>query len=364
MTSLLERGQIMALVSEAIVAGARQDRACKAICLSERTLQRWQRDKSCGDERTMRVQAPKNRLSPAERAHLLMVANSNEFGHLPPGQIVPILADRGEYIASESTFYRVLKAEGQVVHRGAERPVQRRRKPRALCATMPNELFSWDITYLPTRVLGIYFYLYLFMDIFSRKIVGWQIYDMESSELAGSELAGEVMRDICERENIAPDQVVLHSDNGSPMKGATMLATLQALGVMPSFSRPAVSNDNPYSESLFKTLKYRPAYPRKAFEDIFAARQWVGTFVQWYNHEHRHSAIRFVTPAERHAGLDAALLQERNNVYGEAKKKHPGRWSGSTRNWQPVCVVHLNPDQQVIEKNDGKEEYLELKLAA
>lgn len=361
MTTLSERGQVLALVSEAIAAGARQGPACAAISLSERTLQRWQRDWLRGDQRPMRVQEPKNRLSVPERERLLAVANSGEFGHLPPGQIVPILADHGQYIASESTFYRVLKAENQLGHRGAERPAQRRHKPRALSATMPNQLFSWDITYLPTLVKGIYFYLYLFMDIFSRKIVGWQIYDAESSELAS-----EVMRDICERENIAPNQVVLHSDNGSPMKGATMLATLQALGVMPSFSRPAVSNDNPYSESLFKTLKYRPAYPRRAFESLIAARQWVGTFVHWYNHEHRHSAIRFVTPAERHAGLDAALLHKRANVYEAAKKRHPDRWSGTTRNWQPVRVVHLNPDQHITEKSEQKnvEVNIELKKAA
>jgi len=359
MTTLSERGRVLALVSEAIAAGARQGTACAAISLSERTLQRWQRDQLCGDQRPMRLQAPKNRLSVPERERLLTVANSDEFGHLPPGQIVPILADRGQYIASEATFYRVLRAEKQLGHRGAERPAQRRHKPRALSATAPDQLFSWDITYLPTPVLGSYFYLYLFMDIFSRKIVGWQIYDAESSELAS-----EVMRDICARENIAPNQVVLHSDNGGPMKGATMLATLQALGVMPSFSRPAVSNDNPYSESLFKTLKYRPAYPRQAFENLIAARQWAGTFVHWYNHEHRHSAIRFVTPAERHAGLDAALLQKRANVYEAAKKRHPERWSGTTRNWQPVRVVYLNPDQHVAEKNDQKEECLELKMAA
>jgi len=359
MTPLSERDQIMALVSEALVAGARQGPACAAISLSERTLQRWQRDRLGGDQRPLRVQAPKNRLSLLERERLLTVANSGEFGHLSPSQIVPILADRGQYIASESTFYRVLRAENQLAHRGAERPAQPRHKPRALSATVPNALFSWDITYLPTQVKGIYFYLYLFMDIFSRKIVGWQVYDAESSELAS-----EVMRDICERENIAPNQVVLHSDNGSPMKGATMLATLQALGVMPSFSRPAVSNDNPYSESLFKTLKYRPTYPCRSFENIIAARQWVGTFVHWYNHEHRHSAIRFVTPAERHAGLDAALLHQRANVYEAAKKRHPERWSGTTRNWQPVGVVHLNPDQHITEKSDQKEVCLELKMAA
>lgn len=357
MTLLSERRQVLELVSQAITAGARQDRACGAISLSERTLQRWQRDQSRGDQRPTRVQAPRNGLSELERQALLAVANSDEFGHLAPSQIVPRLADRGQYIASESTFYRVLKAQSQLQHRGAERPKQQRiAKPRALCATAPNQLFSWDITYLPTRVIGVYFYLYLFLDIFSRKIVGWQIYETESSELASA-----VMRDICERENIAPHQVVLHSDNGSPMKGATMLATLQSLGVMPSFSRPAVSNDNPYSESLFKTLKYRPDYPGRAFESLFVARQWVGGFVHWYNHEHCHSAIRFVTPHQRHAGQDSVVLAKRVDVYEAAKAKHPQRWSGPTRNWQPVQVVHLNPEQRV---DDQPEEKQKLKKVA
>jgi transposase InsO family protein len=359
MTSLIERGQIITLVQEAMDSGARQDRACTVINLNERTLQRWQVDQSRGDQRPERTQIPINRLSAPEREHVMAVANSDEFGSLPPSQIVPILADRGEYIASESTFYRIMRAESQLRHRGAERPAQRRHKPRALCATAPNQLFSWDITYLPTPVKGLYFYLYLFMDIFSRKIVGWQIYDAESSELAG-----EVMRDICARESIAPNQVVLHSDNGSPMKGATMLATLQALGVAPSFSRPAVSNDNPYSESLFKTLKYRPTYPRQAFESLLAARQWVGVFVQWYNEEHRHSAINFVTPAERHAGLHTALLEKRTIVYEAAKNRCPERWSGAIRNWQPVLVVHLNPDQHIAEKDGKVEGEIALKMAA
>ena len=351
MSLLSQRHQVLELVGQAITSGARQERACGAISLSARTLQRWQRDPSRGDQRPARAQAPKNRLSGLERQALLVVANSDEFGHLSPSQIVPRLADRGQYIASESTFYRVLKAECQLQHRGAERPKKQRSKPRALCATAPNQLFSWDITYLPTRVIGVYFYLYLFLDIFSRKIVGWQVYETESSALAS-----EVMRDICEREHIAPDQVVLHSDNGGPMKGATMLATLQSLGVMPSFSRPAVSNDNPYSESLFKTLKYRPDYPKRAFENLFAARQWVGTFVHWYNHDHCHSALRFVTPHERHAGQDTALLAKRVNVYEAAKAAHPQRWSGTTRNWQPVREVHLNPDQRVDSKKEGNQQ--------
>ena len=359
MTSLVERGKIISMVQVAMNSGARQDRACMVICLSERTLQRWQIDQLRGDQRPCRIQTPSNRLSVLERQKVVTVANSVEFGSLPPSQIVPILADRGDYIASESTFYRILRAENQLKHRGAERPAQRRHKPRALCATAPNQLFCWDITYLPTPVKGLYFYLYLFMDIFSRKIIGWQIYESESAELAG-----DVMRDICAREGIKADQVVLHSDNGHPMKGATMLATLQALGVSPSFSRPAVSNDNPYSESLFKTLKYRPAYPRRAFESLLAARQWVGVFVQWYNEEHRHSAINFVTPAERHAGLDTALLEKRTIVYEAAKRRCPGRWSGTTRNWQPILMVHLNPDQHIAEKDEKMEGDLELKMAA
>ena len=198
-------------------------------------------------------------------------------------------------------------------------------------------MFSWDITYLLTRVTGHYFYLYLFLDIFSRKIVGWQVYENESSEPAGA-----VMRKICLCERIAPGQVVLHSDNGSPMKGAAMFATQQAPGVMPSLSRPAVSNDNPYSESLFRTLKYRPDYPARAFETLLAVRQWLGAFVNWSNLEHRHSAIRFVTPHERHTGQDSALLSKRADIYEAGRATNPQRWSGATRNWQPVRVVYLN----------------------
>ena len=361
MTSLSKRGHVITMVAEAVASGARQARACEVISLSERTLQRWQNDQAAGrgDRRPARVQKPKNQLSALERERLLAIANSPEFGHLPPSQIVPRLVDKGEYVASESTFYRLLKAKKQLKHRGAEKPAKPRSKPRALRATAPAQLFSWDITYLPTQIKGIYFYLYLFMDIFSRKIVGWQVYESESSEQAS-----EVMRDICARENITPNQVVLHSDNGSPMKGATMLATLQTLGVMPSFSRPAVSNDNPYSESLFKTMKYRPAYPQRPFESLLETRQWVGKFVHWYNEEHRHSAIRFVTPAQRHLGLDTALLGKRTAVYEAAKARHPERWSGATRNWKPVLVVTLNPEKQVPVVSNQKEGKTELKKAA
>ena len=149
------------------------------------------------------------------------------------------------------------------------------------------------------------------------------------------------MIDICRRENVSRNQVVLHSDNGSPMKGATMLATLQALGVMPSFSRPSVSNDNPYSESLFRAFKYQPGYPEKRFIDLSDARTWVDSFVNWYNHS--HSGIRFVTPIMRHKNNDADILAKRHQIYLKAKLKTPERWSGATRNWSPIKEVALNP---------------------
>lgn len=356
MTCLPERQQVVVLLTEAMSAGARQKPACAVLGFSTRTVQRWLDEGAVReDQRPARRFEPANKLRSEERSQLLAAANGAEFSHLPPSQIVPRLADRGEYIASESTFYRVLRAENQLAHRRIDRTAQKRNKPRALCATAPNQLYSWDITYLPTPTSGRYFYLYLFIDIFSRKIVGWQVYAEESSVLAG-----DLIQDICRRENLSPNQVVLHSDNGGPMKGATMLATLQALGIIPSFSRPAVSNDNPYSESLFKTLKYRPRYPEKPFTDLSAARTWVEGFVRWYNLEHRHSAIQFVTPAERHAGLDEALLNNRITVYEAAKSRHPQRWSGATRNWQPVLVVHLNPDQQAS-KTDSQQE---MKMAA
>ena len=203
-------------------------------------------------------------------------------------------------------------------------------------ATGPNEIWSWDITYIKTSVRGQFYYVYLMMDIFSRKIVGFDIHESESMEYS-SELVG----DICKREGIERDQLTLHADNGGPMKGATMLAKLDKLGVAASFSRPRVSNDNPYSESLFKTLKYCPQYP-DIFEDIEAAKAWMHAFVGWYNN-HPHSGIKFVTPSERHVGADIIILENRKRVYEEAKKKNPLRWNGkSTRNWEREEKVYLN----------------------
>ena len=344
-----ERKEIIALVSEACVSGARQSEACECIGMSAKTLQRWCRPDNVQDGRLDALHDPRNKLTELERQRIIKVANEPEYANLPPSKIVPKLADSGIYIASEATFYRILKAVNQLSHRQKAKPTAPRKKPRALTATGPNQIYSWDITYLPTAVKGIFLYLYLVMDIYSRKIVGWQVYEEESSTLAG-----ELMTDICQRECILPNQVILHSDNGSPMKGATMLATLQQLGVVPSFSRPSVSNDNPYSESLFRTLKYMPEYPDRPFLNLQAARTWVHGFVDWYNHEHLHSAINFVTPDQRHQGLDAKILTKRKQVYEQAKLNHPERWSGNTRNWKPVEEVYLNPEKKPSETGTNK----------
>jgi len=273
----------MAWLSAACAGGARREAACRAVGLSVRTWQRWQQDAAQADGRTTAVHRPANRLSDPERQRLLEVANTPEFRSLPPSQMVPALADRGEYLASESTVYRVLRAADQVEHRGRARPPTRT-APKAHRATAPNQLWSWDITYLATTVQGMFFYLYLILDVYSRKIVGLEVFAAESAEHATTVVGRAYLR-----EGIAGQPLVLHSDNGAPMKGATLLATLQKLGVVPSFSRPSVSNDNPYSEALFRTLKYVPSYPSKPFEALEQARDWALGFQHWYNEEHKPS---------------------------------------------------------------------------
>lgn len=307
--------------------------------ITPRTIQRWKAFDKLKDGRMTRKTSPKNKLSDMERKHILHTVNQPQYASLSPSQIVPLLADKGVFLASEATFYRLLKKEKQLSHRYVSRPPSLH-KPKALKANASNQIYSWDITYLKSAVTGQFFYLYLVMDIYSRKIVGWQVYDRESSEYAA-----DMLEDSCREECVKKGQVTLHSDNGSPMKGATMLATLQRLGVVPSFSRPGVSNDNPYSEALFRTLKYTPKYPQQPFTTMQAARTWVGIFVKWYNQEHLHSGIKFVTPAQRHDGLDEAILKNRKAVYQKAKTNFPFRWTGCIRNWSKNNEVLLNPEK-------------------
>ena len=342
MTSLQERKKIIEWVDEAIEQGASKSSACQIIGLSIRTLQRW---KPVGIEQVNEDQRPAvprpeptNKLSTQERQEIVRMCNQPAYAHLPPSQIVPKLADLGIYLASESTFYRILKQQGQVSPRG--RSDQVRPKPKTHMAHAPNEVWTWDITLLPQRIRGKYFYLYMVQDIYSRYGVMWEVHECESGQLAAELIEKAIFREDCHQQ-----RPVLHSDNGSPMKCQTMRVKLQELGITPSHSRPGVSDDNPYVESFFRTLKYCPQWPQKGFEHLDSARAWVAEFMYWYNHQHQHSKIRFVTPAQRHTGRDATVLKHRHDVYVEAKLKHPERWAGPTRNWAPIGKVALNPNK-------------------
>jgi putative transposase len=338
---------VIAWIDEACANGARRHKACEVLGLTLRCVQRWQKDgEILEDSRKAAAQrrTPANALTPAERRQVLEVANCPQFADLSPKQIVPHLADQGQYVASESSFYRILREAKQLAHRGKAKPPTHRR-PQPLVASGPNQVWTWDITYLTTNVRGVFFYLYLIVDLFSRKILGWEVHEQESAEHAAA-----LLRQSYLREGVDGARLALHSDNGGPMKGATMLATLQRLGVMPSFSRPSVSNDNPFSEALFRTLKYTPAYPDGPFASLDEARAWVAHFVLWYNGVHLHSAIQFPTPDQRHRGEDYERLRQRTEVYKAAKALNPARWSGDIRNWEPVGPVSLNPG-----KPTGKE---------
>jgi len=328
---------ILRLLAKAVDDGAEQDEACEILGLDATTVQRWRKQPGGGDRRAGPIQAPKNKLTSAEYREVRAIVTSPEFRDLPPSQIVPRLADRGIYVASESTIYRVLRNEDMQHHREASYAPRKRPRPERR-AIGPNQVWSWDITYLRSPIKGAFFYLYVAIDVWSRRIVGWTIEMSESPEHSSRFLAAT-----CEREEVQPGKLVIHSDNGGPMKGATLLATLQALGVAMSFSRPSVSNDNPFSESTFSTMKRRPAFPDGPFKSIEDARTWMTAFVRWYNTEHRHSGIRFVTPDERHSGRETALLEHRKIVYAKARAARPERWARSTRNWEPVGEVVLNP---------------------
>jgi len=324
------------LVEEAVASGARLSEACATAGLSARTLQRWVT--SDGDGRRGPNRAPANKLSDAERRKVIAVATGPEFRDASPKQIVPLLADRGVYVASESTMYRVLHDADLQHRRGRTRPPTPR--PREHRADGPWQLASWDITYLPSCVRGQFFYLYLVEDVWSRKILGWAVHDVESAEYSAA-LVERIRVEAGSGVDLAG--WILHSDNGSAMKGATMLATLQRLGVVPSFSRPRVSDDNPYVESLFRTAKYCPHFPLRRFDSIDDARSWVAAFVGWYNDEHQHSGIGFVAPSDRHAGRDVAILAARRATYARARERHPERWARATRQWARPTIVTLNP---------------------
>lgn len=342
MINALDRQAACELIEEAHRAGARLPRACAEMGLCSRTYRRWRTDGVVrADARPHAVRpAPARKLTEEERQRIVDTCHQPDYANLPPSQIVPALADQGIYIASESSFYRTLKAADELHHRGRSQAPQPRRSATTHCASRPDDVWSWDITYLASAIRGAFYYLYLIVDIYSRKIVGWEVYERECAQHAA-----ELIRRAVLNEGITRTPRVLHADNGSPMKGATLRATLQQLGVEPSYSRPRVSNDNPYSEALFRTCKYRPDFPRHGFATIAAARKWVQGFVSWYNDEHRHSAIGFVTPSQRHRGEDKAILAQRTALYEQAKARTPMRWSTTIRDWRPAGDVWLNPEK-------------------
>lgn len=340
------RCEAVQLIDEAVSHGARKAKACDILEISVRTLQRWRSNGAvCVDGRPDAIRpAPANSLTAEEKKQVLETLNAPEFATMPPSQVVPRLADDGVYLCSESSMYRILHEVKQQNHRGRSKSPEPK-SASTHCADGPNQVWCWDITWLPGPVKGVHFYLYLMLDIFSRKIIGWEIHEQESADNAS-----RLLRKACMKERIATSSspLVLHSDNGSPMKGSSMLETMYSLGVVSSFNRPRVSNDNAYAESIFRTCKYRRNYPYRGFEDIKQARDWVMKFVSWYNHEHRHSGIKFVTPHQRHTGKDEQVLENRTEVYEKAKQKNPSRWSGNTRNWSRIGPVWLNPDDEKV----------------
>lgn len=347
MISAPDRILAVELIDEAREAGARLKPACKVLNITDRTYQRWTREKGIKEDQRQIVTrpTPKNKLTEEERSEIIRIINTPSYANLSPSQIVPKLADEGMYIASESTIYRILKEEKMNAHRSkTKEPVKR--EPPTHVATAPNQVWTWDITWLNALIKGQYYKLYLIIDMFSRLIVAYEVWETEKAEYAEN-----LVRKATLSQGIAGRPLVLHSDNGSPMKAATFLATLEKLGVQSSFSRPRVSNDNPYSESLFKTMKYRPIYPNSGFTSLEEARKWVQKFVNWYNHTHLHSGINFITPYQRHYGLDKEIMENRIKTYKEAKIKHPERWSRNIRDWSLPKYVSLNPiKEEELEK--------------
>lgn len=278
----LEDRQVLARnIVEAHQRGARLKLACQELGIDIRTWQRWQSGNGLltGDRRPEAVRPrPAHALTPEERERLLQVANEPRFAHLPPARIVPILADEGVYLGSESTMSRLLREAGQNTHRGRARAPRPQRPVSTHVATAPDQVWTWDMTWLPSRVTGRWYYLYLIMDLFSRKIVGFEVHDSDE----GDHAAKLVQRTaLATGIALKPGRPVLHGDNGSTFKSTTVLAMLNWLGISPSYSRPRVSDDNAHVEALFRTAKYRPEFPEQGFTDLAQARQWAADFVHW-----------------------------------------------------------------------------------
>lgn len=318
-------------------AGISQREAVQSIGASRATWNRWTKATSPPSPRSVGGGIQPHALNAQERRDVLTLCNSERFCNSAPRAIVATLLDEGRYLASASTVYRTLRAANQVHERRAVATHPARVKPE-LVATAPNTLWSWDVTKLPGPAKWTWFSLYLILDVFSRYIVDWTIATTESTAIAEA-----LFREAAREQGIAPGQLHVHADGGAMMKAKSLALTFADLGISKSHSRPHVSNDNPYSEANFKTLKYRPEFP-EFFASIHAARIFMVDFVRWYNDEHRHSGLAFLTPADVHFGRAPEVLATRNAAMQLAWRRNPGRF-------RPVGpATHALPSMVYINK--------------
>jgi putative transposase len=290
--------------------------ACRALSVPRSSVYRARQPKAEPSPRP----TPSRALSAKEKAEIRAILNSERFCDSSPRQVYATLLDEDEvYVCHWSTMYRMLKEHDEVHERRRQRRHPKRVKPE-LRATRPNQVWSWDITQL--KGPGCFYYLYVIVDVFSRYVVGWMLATRESGELAE-----KLITETCAKQEIEKDQLILHSDRGSAMRSKTVKDLLKDLGVEKSQSRPYTPTDNPYSESQFKTMKYRPAYPGE-FSGITQARGWTRAFVQWYNHEHHHTGLALMTPATVHYGQVESVRDRRQAALDAAYAAHPERFVG------------------------------------
>jgi len=302
-------------------------RACAAFGVNERSY-RHRRQRDDGRLRVPLPPVQKVRaahpaaLSVEEKEQIVAALCEPRFVDLAPAQVYSALLDDGVYLCSERQMYRVLAERGLVRERrrGGHQRAGAYGVPR-LEADAPNKVWTWDITALRGPVKGVKYFLYTILDIFSRKVVGWSIHPTESEKHAR-----RLIREACHRNGVDRDQLTIHADRGSPMIAGTVAELLNELGVAKSHSRPRVSNDNPFIESHFKTLKYRPDYPAR-FDSINHARTWCRTFVHWYNEVHYHSSIGYLRPADLHAGNHTIIVEHRQTTLDAAAAAHPERFT-------------------------------------
>ncbi len=323
-----------AVTDLAAVTGTRA--ACRHLGMPHATYYRRLRPRpSTVHARRARTPSPR-RLDPEERQLILDIAHSERFINASPAEIVHVLLDEGIFVACERTFYRVLADNGEI----RERRNQRRHAFYAapeLMATAPNQVWTWDITNLKTMVRGVVYKLYDIMDMFSRYHVGWMIAERESEHLAV-----ELIEQTCARYGIEPNTLTIHADRGSSMRSSSVADLFTKLEITKSHSRPYCSNDNPYSESAFKTFKYRPEFPER-FGPIQEARVVCGELFDWVNNVHRHSGIAMLTPAVVHFGRSDAVIVKRNTVLRDAYARHPERFvKGMPAAMKPPEAVYIN----------------------